>query len=76
MRCLSNVIDAMLSVIPNEEKDLIADLKDCQDSYHYSAPEVVGLRWNQAASILHDEFGNPPFDQEWKQTVYNIWMVK
>ena len=76
MRCLSNVINAMLSAIPNEEENLIAGLKACQDSYHYSAPEVVSLRWHQVANILHDELSDPPFEQEWKQTVYNIWMGK
>lgn len=74
MRNLLDVIDQMIACIPSEERDFIHQLQQNRSSMEYTAPELIGLRWKNTAITLHEHLGNPPFSDEWKQKIYNIWM--
>jgi len=74
MRNLAKVIDQMLIHIPPEEKAFISGLNSDKDSYRYTSPETIVLRWRSVAGTLQYYMGNPPFDEPWKQKVVDIWM--
>jgi len=76
MRNLVQVIDQMLGYIPSDEAVLTETLKDKKDSVLYSSPEVIPYRWREVAFILFNYLDKPPFSEEWKKKVYNIWMDK
>ena len=50
MRNLVDIIDQITEVAP-DLKDRFSSLRS---SVLYSAPEIMGLRWNKAALILND----------------------
>ena len=77
MRDLGKVIDQMIAVIPPKENEiLIKRLQANKDSYAFTAPELVGLRWQETALCLADELGDKRQTEGWKKTVQDIWMDK
>lgn len=79
MRELSNVIEEMLKVIPSTEEDLITSLKDNLESVRFSAPEVMGMRWNQVYynTICDNIFkDNKIPNKEWQYQVLSIFSTK
>ena len=50
MRNLVDIIDQITEVAP----DLTDTFSSLRSSVLYSAPEIMSLRWNEAASILND----------------------
>ncbi len=77
MRNLIKVIESMLLAIPSSEEALIADLENVKSSTEYSAPELMGLRWETAADILEDSFPEKIEDfNDWQKKVANIWLDK
>ena len=51
MRKLIDVIDEMLSVIPEKERDLIAFFEDVKESQRVRAPEDM-IGWHQVSKLL------------------------
>lgn len=75
MRDLGKVIDQMIAVIPPEGNEiLIGRLQANKESYSFTAPELVGMRWRETGMCLADELGNKVHTEGWKATVQNIWM--
>ncbi|TXH17911.1 MAG: hypothetical protein E6R03_03130 [Hyphomicrobiaceae bacterium] len=75
MRDLGKVIDEMIAVIPPTEGEvLISRLKAQKESFLFSAPELVGMRWGVTAECLAEELGNVRQTEGWKKTVQDIWM--
>lgn len=67
----------MLPHIPYDYKNgqyLRDRLGTMQDVLNYTAPEDMTERWRAVASILSNIMGPPPFRDQWKTQVYNIWM--
>ncbi len=56
MRNLINIIDQIIEVAP-DLKDRFISLRS---STCYTAPELMGTRWNQAADILNSHALNHP----------------
>lgn len=74
-RILTEVIDKMLLVIPASETSLIAALRSCRSSAEYTAPEMMGLRWEKTATALIGHFGEvPKINEPWEREVVDIWM--
>jgi hypothetical protein len=57
-RDLSEVIGQLLSVIPESEVELRADLVKIQCTTLYTAPEIMADRWHQAQTVLQDALGS------------------
>lgn len=76
MRDLTDVIDQIITVVPENQTSLIMELKDRKDSCFYTAPEAIVYRWGEVAKILYEELGDPPFDDDWKGEVLSVWMGK
>ena len=77
MRDLGKVIDEMIAVIPPIEGEiLIARLKAQKESFLFSAPELVGIRWQVTSECLADELGNKRQTEGWQKTIQDIWMDK
>lgn len=76
MRPLPYVIDALLKIIPDDEanKDLRHDLKSCQSSSLYSAPEMQNDIWSRTANTLKVYLGAP--DTDWKMRVALVFADK
>lgn len=72
-RSLTDVIQQMLEVIPSSEEELIIDLEYCLSSAQYSAPELMGLRWEHTAQVLYDRFGDDDFTESWQHELMRIW---
>lgn len=89
MRDLEKVIDKMLcaidvspfdedskinSVILNFETLIKAEL----ESIRYSAPEIIGIRWNETYNILLNTFFNSdtwdPEKYPWMEEIRKIWV--
>lgn len=60
MRNLIDVINQIVSVAP----DLEDEFRSLKSSVAYTAPEAMGLRWNQAAGILVRTAANHPKKDE------------
>jgi hypothetical protein len=73
MRDLKRVIDQMLACIPHGYT-LTKDLEKMKIDINFTAPEMMGNRWQQVNEILHDAIGLPIFD--WQSNVIKIWMNK
>ncbi len=71
MRQLDTVIEKMIEHIPKDQEDLLSDLKDQIDSFRYSAPELIALRWTRTAYVL-EEYIDPT--DGWQKKVADIWM--
>jgi|APGre2960657373_1045057.scaffolds.fasta_scaffold261561_2 hypothetical protein len=77
MRNLVTVIDQMLNVIPTENASFIAALRSRRDSVEYSAPELMGLRWESVAETLSDYISqDETLWTDWQKEVVKIWMGK
>lgn len=80
MRNLIEVIDQMITQIPSDEQLLINELYSNRESAEFSSPETMGLRWENTAEALEGlgepPGGEPPWNEEWKNKVYDIWMGK
>jgi len=74
MRNLIDVIDDMLSIIPEKEERLIAYFKDIQDSQRYRAPEDI-IGWYQIAEELNTWKLNI-FSSKWKFQIISIFTTK
>lgn len=76
MRDLSEVIEEMLSIVPNTEERLIGRLKDNLESALYSAPEVIGRWWNEVYHTLTEELFDGNINMDWKLKVLSIFSTK
>ena len=74
MRNLSVVIDRLLAVIPETEKQVRAGLEDVKSSYAYTAPEHHVELWRDAMYILSAGLGEP--DTDWKKEVSDIFSAR
>ena len=74
MRDLKTVIDRILNEVDADyqnKAELEGQLNSVVQSYYYTAPEAMYLRWNEAAAILEQELGEP--DTEWKKNIQRIF---
>lgn len=71
MRNLSDVVDKMLEVIPVENESLINQIKAARQSSLFAAPEMQSVFWNECASALISEIGEPVV--EWQKQVAAIF---
>jgi hypothetical protein len=84
MRNLIDVIDEMLSVIPEKEKDLIAFFKDVKESQRVRAPEDMTGWWeiSDELGIMLNEFDDIPkllrriLIPEWKLKLFSIFSTQ
>jgi len=74
-RDVTEVIAAMLEVIPEEEgtETLRASLDDIRGSGMYRPPEIQHLTWQEGAEALVDYFGGDYPQTEWGRKVAEIW---
>ena len=74
MRNLSHVICAIINQIPEDfehRESLVRRLSYVKDSFAYTAPEALYLRWDQCSEILGEYIPKPTTD--WQMTVANIF---
>ena len=84
MRKLIDVIDEMLSVIPEKERDLIAFFKDIKESQKVRAPEDMTGWWeiSDELGIMLNEFDAIPkllrriLIPEWKLKLFSIFSTQ
>jgi hypothetical protein len=84
MRNLIDVIDEMLSVIPEKEKDLIAFFKDVKESQRVRAPEDMTGWWeiSDELGIMLNEFDDISkllrriLIPEWKLKLFSIFSTQ
>jgi hypothetical protein len=84
MRKLIDVIDEMLSVIPEKERDLIAFFKDIKESQKVRAPEDMTGWWeiSDELGIMLNEFDDIPkllrriLIPEWKLKLFSIFSTQ
>lgn len=72
LRNLSETIEKMLKVIPKDFKLLVWNLESIQQSVQFTAPETMGLLWNQT----YDALDKYVYDQEikgWREEVRKIF---
>lgn len=81
MRDLVEVLDQMIAVIPQEERDtdqeaedLVNDLRNIQNSATYAAPELMRMWWEEASFILSGAFTEPTKD--WHFEMISIFTTK
>jgi hypothetical protein len=70
-RNLVDVIDQMIAVIPETEKQLRGRLESLKTTCVYSSPEQDSARWSHCAEILMGEIGEPV--TEWQKKVAEIF---
>lgn len=75
MRDLVYVIDEMLNVIPEKEKDFIRQLKRIQRDTYITAPENM-VRWEEVSYALQDYLYNPVPTKEWQYEILSIWSTR
>lgn len=84
MRNLIDVIDEMLSVIPEKERDLISFFEDVKESQRVRAPEDMTGWWqiSDELGIMLNEFDDIPkllrriFIPEWKLKLFSIFSTQ
>lgn len=82
MRSIEKTIQEILDTIPEtfEAKSLLSiRLSKIISDSHFTAPETMGLRWQQLGELLQyylTEFTNLEEDAEWCQKIKNIIQVK
>lgn len=84
MRNLIDVIDEMLSVIPEKEKDLISFFEDVKESQRVRAPEDMTGWWeisDRLGYILNEIEDIPKFLRrikipEWKLKLFSIFSTQ
>lgn len=73
-RDLGEVINKMLEHIPASEEDFRSELESCLESFKWTSPETVPLRWKSTAEALEDNMPEQGNFNEWQQKIYNVWM--
>ena len=84
MRNLIDVIDEMLSVIPEKERDLISFFEDVKESQRVRAPEDMTGWWeiSDELGIMLNEFDDIPkllrriLIPEWKLKLFSIFSTQ
>ena len=84
MRKLIDVIDEMLSVIPEKERDLISFFEDVKESQRVRAPEDMTGWWeisDELGYILNEIEDIPKFIRriktpEWKLKLFSIFSTQ
>ena len=74
MRNLAVVVNRIMEKVPNNfanREKLEERLLDRVQSYMYTAPELLWLRWQEVGDILGQELGEP--DTVWKQEIVDIF---
>lgn len=74
MRELSTVIDQLLDVIPQEQRDFREQLNAVKSSVHFAAPEMVSHWWTKAAHLLTRHI--PVIQDGWHFKVLKIWKAE
>ena len=74
-RNLNNVVKEILTVIPSTEEGFIAELKDRLSSITFSAPELMGMWWDEVYSTLMGNLPEKP-TEEWQFQVLSIFSAK
>ncbi len=73
MRRISDVIAAMLPLIPTNEPDLRHGLSMIAERSDYTAPEIMDQRWHEGAALLGKHLPEPGFLNGWQQAVVAVW---
>jgi hypothetical protein len=74
MRNMITIVEKIKALVPDDftrKKELFAQLDDRSNSYLYTAPELMWLRWQEVGEILGMELGEP--DSPWKQEIVDIF---
>ena len=74
MRDFKEVMEKIKKEIPesfDKRDEFIMSIDDRIESYHYTAPEIMGIRWKEAASILSRYIPEPK--EEWQINVAKIF---
>lgn len=75
MRCLGDVLEEILTLIPESEKDFREDMQSLLQSVHSSSPEIMYLRWRTGAEYMSDHISQDEKDwSDWQSKVVCIWM--
>ena len=76
MRNIGEVIDRMLAEIPASEETFIYDLNNVMGSVRYSAPEMIGMWWEELTIVANDHLPHPNDCAPWQTKVGMILMDK
>jgi hypothetical protein len=74
-RDLKNVIENMMTEVPENEFDLICSLKSKQESVKFSAPELMDMWWQEVYDCLMYYIGENP-KEEWEYKVLSVFSTK
>lgn len=74
-RNLEDVIEEMIKEIPSSEQRFINQLKDNQTSVNFSAPELLGMWWDEVHGTLCSHIPEIP-NEEWQFKVLSIFSTK
>jgi len=69
----------MIKEIPEEEEELMTNMKEELESALYTAPENMHLKWNNVQSIITEKFNghkNMSTLPEWGVKMIEIWTNK
>lgn len=74
MRNLCEVIDQMLAVIPEDQTELRASLKNHKQSAEFAPPEMISIHWNNVGDTLYYYvFSNFYPEIGWQEKIERIW---
>lgn len=77
MRDIIKVITEMINKIPSTEIEFLSQLNNLIDSCKYTAPEMIGLRWEQLTEIVNEYIVVEPESlNEWQRNVISIFVNK
>lgn len=74
MRNLGAVMDKLLSVVPETESGMRADLDSLFESIKYSAPEMVSYHWDRLGAIVNQYMPLPGELSGWQQNFVFIFI--
>ena len=74
MRNISEVIDQMISKVPQDNSKIILLLEKIKEDVSFTAPEAMFIRWRQVSLILQGEMSNPT--ENWQYEVLSIFSTE
>lgn len=76
-RDLSAVLGDVLGIVPMSHVELKQALESVRDSTLFSAPELLRIRWQEAAYVLKHYFPSEEKDfEDWHRKIINMWQNK
>jgi hypothetical protein len=82
MRDLVRVINQITKEIPYTEHAFLDQLADVLSDIRYTAPELIGDRWNDAQEVImrninvHNIYDGNKYNKEWELRVLEIFTEK